>query len=185
VEELINYISDRDMLFVVAHHDDEVFVFGALLLMCIKHAKSVTVSVMSNLRPDKFNTMCSSLNITGITHDFKKFGKGSDYYVEDIFEISKTIKEDIEKVKPNIVVCHSNRIDGSHFHPYHIICSLATKHAVNKELPIVVRSDIGSKYILRPTKRSRRLLDWYLGDGKNKWRNAVEYPQHYDILGAT
>jgi LmbE family N-acetylglucosaminyl deacetylase len=182
MNEMIDIINEKDILFIVAHHDDEVFAFGALLVMCLKHAKSVVISAMSNIRPAKFDALCKDLNITGTTHDLKKFGKGADYYVEDIYKVSDEIDGDICKYLPDIIVTHSNRIDGTHFHPYHIICNLAVKYSVKKTLPIIVRADFCAKYHLPPSKRSRKMLNYYLGDGKNKWRNSVEQPQHYDVL---
>jgi LmbE family N-acetylglucosaminyl deacetylase len=173
------YFAGKKVLVVVAHHDDEVFTFGPLLVSIFRVVASMVIIAMSDLRDEKFQNACIWLNAKPITIAMNKYSKSESYYIEDALEISEKLKPILLQETPDVVITHGTRIEGEHYHPYHIMVCLGTKHAVGGKLPVVIRSDCNVDITVPYGKKARNFLSIY---DFAKWNNALKAPHTFSII---
>jgi LmbE family N-acetylglucosaminyl deacetylase len=173
------WFAGKRVMAVAAHHDDEVYAFGALLVTIFKVVSSLILVCMSDIREEKYGEICSILRAKAVTIDFPKYSSNESYFVEDIFSVSNEVQKLIRLENPDVIITHGNKVDGGHYHPYHIVVNFAVKHAAYGKIPIWVRCDKAPICVVRCGKKFRSLVDIY---AMAKWQRVEIDSQGFDML---
>ena len=171
----------KDVLFIIAHADDEVIFFGSMLVAVAGIAKSITIAVMSPLRSDNLKGVCDSVGATCIQRDCGYYGKDPFEYSKDaLIRVEEEIKSIITLVAPNVVVTHGQYTDYPHYHHYHRMMFYACVKCVPEKITLIARGE--GEIVCFYKKKVLMLLNLYGENIIRKWSEFVLLPSRFCIV---
>ena len=170
----------KNVLINVAHADDELILFGALICKIISMANKVTIAVYSDLRSEHFIEVCEYLKCEPIIYKTDYSGKDIDRYSKkSIGDVFKFMRDAIERTNPDVIVTHGDFIDQEHWHPFHRMIHFISILVCPKNTHLVVRSVHGN---LKAEYKKRALKAMQLYPNNAKWLPQMSLGREYMCL---
>lgn len=173
----------KDVLFIVAHADDEVIFFGQILVALMMVAKSVRICIMAPIREEYFRKVCAVLGYEGHMYDMGYYGGDPFQYEEGILtKMSAKISEIIGQFKPDAVVTHGQFTDYPHFHYYHRLMHYATIKAIPAHIKLISRIFANGDFRCVYKKKVLRLLQIYPENVYKKYFQFIREPTEFMVI---
>ncbi len=123
-----------DILFIVAHPDDELIFMGGAIPTCVEEGRSVAVAYMTPSNTTRRSELLNGLWLLGIRR-YPIIGPFSDSYQKNLTrqynalggeeKVDAWVAEVIRRVRPEVIVTQD--ADGEYGHPMHKILSASVR----------------------------------------------------------